>query len=245
MENKVTPGVAMLFLTVLCLVLILVGLQRVLKSTGQQQGGRGGILLLPGWVLALTILSLTGFFSDFSKLPPRPGFAILIPLPFVLYFAFSKKGTQLLKAVPPHWLIYIQVFRIFVELILWAAYLRNLLPVQMTFEGRNFDILSGLLAIPVGYFCFTRKSWSLAWAVGFNILGLLLLLNIIVVAMLSMPTPLRHFMNEPANTLVGEFPFIYLPGILVPLAYSMHIFSLRQLLGGKAIASSVRSEPGI
>jgi hypothetical protein len=37
-------------------------------------------------------------------------------------------------------------------------------------------------------------------------------------------------MNEPANTLVAGFPYIVLPGILVPIAYSMHIFSLRQLL---------------
>jgi hypothetical protein len=37
-------------------------------------------------------------------------------------------------------------------------------------------------------------------------------------------------MNEPANTLVGQFPFILLPGILVPIAYGLHIFSLRQLL---------------
>jgi hypothetical protein len=37
-------------------------------------------------------------------------------------------------------------------------------------------------------------------------------------------------MNEPANTLVAQFPFILLPGVLVPLAYTLHIFSLRQLM---------------
>ena len=58
---------------------------------------------------------------------------------------------------------------------------------------------------------------------------LLLLLNILAIAALSMPTPLRQFMNEPANTIIGEFSFIYLPGVLVVIAYSLHIFSLRQL----------------
>ena len=38
-----------------------------------------------------------------------------------------------------------------------------------------------------------------------NILGLGLLINIVAIAILSMPTPLRVFMNEPANTIVTEF----------------------------------------
>ena len=50
-----------------------------------------------------------------------------------------------------------------------------------------------------------------------------------MIAVLSMPTSIRYFMNEPSNTLVGQFPFILLPGILVPIAYTMHIFSLRGL----------------
>jgi len=66
-------------------------------------------------------------------------------------------------------------------------------------------------------------------AIAFNIVGILLLLNILVIAVLSMPTSIRFFMNEPSNTLVGQFPFILLPGVLVPIAYTMHIFSLRQL----------------
>jgi len=62
----------------------------------------------------------------------------------------------------------------------------------------------------------------------YNIGGLLLLVNVLVIAVLSMPTPLRVFHNEPANTLLAYFPYIYLPGVLVPLAYTLHIFSLRQ-----------------
>jgi uncharacterized membrane protein len=99
----------------------------------------------------------------------------------------------------------------------------------MTFEGRNFDIVTGLLALPVGYLL-AKGRISGKFAIAFNIIGLVLLLNILVVAVLSMPTPIRYFMNEPANTLVGEFPFILLPGVLVPIAYGLHIFSLSQLL---------------
>ena len=110
------------------------------------------------------------------------------------------------------------------------AFVNGRIPVQMTFEGRNFDMITGILALPVGYLLAKRKMHAPKLAVAFNILGLLLLTNILVIAVLSMPTPLRYFMNEPANTLVAQFPFILLPGVLVPIAYTMNIFSLRQLL---------------
>jgi uncharacterized membrane protein len=100
----------------------------------------------------------------------------------------------------------------------------------MTFEGRNFDVITGILALPVGYLIARKKTYSSKLILAFNIIGIVLLLNILVIAVLSMPTSIRYFMNEPSNTLVGQFPFILLPGVLVPIAYTMHIFSLRQLL---------------
>ncbi|HEY4289306.1 MAG TPA: hypothetical protein VGN00_19530 [Puia sp.] len=189
---------------------------------------RNSFIVVFFWAALLTVLGLSGFFADFSHLPPRVGLAVLIPLPIVLIVAFSRTGTEWLRQIPPQRLVYWQSFRILVEIMLWVNYMRGLIPVQMSFEGRNFDVLSGLLAIPVGYFCFVRKSWPRQIVVIYNILGLSLLLNILVISVLSMPTPLRYFHNEPANTLLGHFPYIFLPGLLVPLAYSLHILSLRQ-----------------
>ena len=189
---------------------------------------RNTLIVTLFWAILLTVLSLSGFFADFSALPPRIGLAVLLPLPIVLIFAFSRTGTEWLRLVPPQRLVYWQSFRILVEIVLWVNYIRGLIPVQMSFEGRNFDVLSGLLAIPVAYYCFVRRSWPRWIVVAYNIAGLGLLLNIIIISVLSMPTPLRYFHNEPANTLLGHFPYIFLPGILVPLAYSLHILSLRQ-----------------
>ena len=75
-----------------------------------------------------------------------------------------------------------QSFRIAVELLLLLAFLRNELPLQMTFEGRNFDILSGILAIPVGYLLAKGKTYAPKLAIAFNIISLLLLVNILVLA---------------------------------------------------------------
>jgi len=189
---------------------------------------RTATVLLIAWLILLGILSTRGFFSNFSALPPRLSFALLLPLPVVLIFMRSRRGKQLLQQIEPQWLVYLQSFRILVEIAIWLMVQNKLLPVQMSFEGRNFDILSGLFAVPVGYYCFVKKSWPRVIAVLYNIAGLILLVNIVTISTLSMPTPLRMFHNQPDSSMITKFPFIYLPGVLVPFAYTLHILSLRQ-----------------
>ena len=235
MKNDLSaPALAWLLLTAICILLILIGLNAALKRSGleksrQQKIFFGTTVVIISWTALLLILSYIGFFSDFSKLPPRPALGMLIPLPIVILVAFSKTGTQVLQSVPTQWLVLMQSFRIVVELLLLFAFMAGKIPVQMTFEGRNFDVLTGVLALPVGYLLTRKKSYAPKLTIAFNIIGILLLANILVIAVLSMPTPIRYFMNEPSNILVAQFPFILLPGMLVPIAYTMHIFSLRQL----------------
>jgi hypothetical protein len=236
MKNEImVPAIAWFLLTTICIIMILAGLRAGLKRTKLEKSKQNRIFFITAtcilaWSALLLMLSYKGFFANFNSFPPRPVLALLIPLPLVLLIAFSNAGTQILKAIPAHWLVFMQSFRIAVELLILMAFVKDQLPVQMTFEGRNFDILSGVLAIPVGYILAKGKTYAPKLAIAFNIVSLLLLINILVIAVLSMPTPIRFFMNEPANTLVAQFPFILLPGVLVPIAYTISIFSLRQLL---------------
>ena len=210
-----TPGILWLLLTLICLLLILSGLKEALKKTNRDKKVQnkiifGTTIVLIVWIGLLSVLSSKGFFANFSKLPPRPALVMLIPLPIIILIAFSKSGTELLKSVPTHWLVFIQSFRIIVELLLLFAFIAGMIPVQMTFEGRNFDVITGVLALPVGYLLAMKKNYAFKFAIAFNIIGILLLLNILVIAVLSMPTAIRYYMNEPSNTLVAQFPFILL-----------------------------------
>jgi hypothetical protein len=189
---------------------------------------RGTAVLLVAWLILLGVLSIRGFFADFSALPPRLAFAMLPPLLLVLLFTRSQAGKEFLHHIQPQWLIYLQSFRILVEIALWLLVRNGSLPVQMSFEGRNFDILTGLLAFPVGYYCFVKKTWPPVTALLYNIAGLILLVNVVTISTLSMPTPLRVFHNQPDSSVLTRFPFIYVSGLLVPLAYTLHILSLRQ-----------------
>jgi hypothetical protein len=246
MKNIGLPGLLMIALTLLCVLLVLWGLRKTLTRTGwdrpaQQAVFTGTALAIAGWLVLLTVLSLAGFFRHFTTLPPRPLLAILAPAILLVILSFRKKCIELLKATPPHWLVVMQGFRIVVEIQLWLAFTRGLLPVQMTFEGRNYDIISGLLGLLAGWLMWRFKPYWKTISIIYNIIGLALLLNILVIAALSMPGPARYFMNEPANAMVAEFPFIFLPGGLVVLAIMLHVFSLRQVFLRQGMFSGVKT----
>jgi len=187
----------------------------------------GTLWSLIGWAVLMAALSLAGIVSDFSTFPPRLLIVLVIPLIAIIWVVSTKEIREILRHTPAETIIWLQSFRIIVEVLLWRLFVDNLAPIQMTFEGRNFDILSGLTALVVG-FLVSRKKISRPLVIAWNFACLGLLLNIVAVALLSMPTPLRVFMNAPSNTIVSRFPIIWLPAFLVPLAYGLHFLSLRQ-----------------
>ena len=192
------------------------------------------MLALTGWVALLGFLSLEGFFANFKTMPPRILPALLVPLVAGLLFLRSGPTRDLLARTPPQWPIYLQSFRVVMEIILWLLYLQHRAPVIMTFEGRNVDILVGLTAIPVGYLCFARKAWSARVAFWWNVAGILILLNVVVHAQLSAPSPFRVFVTDPPLTFIAYWPYILLPGFLVPLAWLGHAASLMQIRRSRA-----------
>ncbi|MEO9965379.1 MAG: hypothetical protein ABJF11_06310 [Reichenbachiella sp.] len=233
MNYHLIAQVSFVALTLVCLVFIYKGLNfglRNFEAKRRKSILTKFLLFLGLWILLVTIASLTGFSSDFDSLPPRPALFVIIPVIVLIFIMRSPATKEILSDLPPRYLLNIQVFRVPVEILLWMLLLAGVTPIQMTFEGKNFDILVGLTAPLVAYIAFGNGRFNKKLAIGWNIFGLALLANILAIAVLSMPTPLRVFMNEPANTEVGMFPVIFLPSILVPIAYYFHIFSLKQLL---------------
>jgi len=212
------------------------GLAYALKKRGVEKNRRKDILLYTTtailfWLTMLAVLAYLEFFSDFQSLPPNLVFAVLPIMILILFLLFSKNfSNKVLRFIPQQWLVYIQSFRIVMELFLWLGLLVGFVPFQMTFEGLNLDIIVGITALLAGNLFFKKRHYRRFQAIVWNISGLLLLVNIVVISMLSTPSPFRVFMNEPANTMVAYFPFIWIPGFIVPFALAMHLFSLKQLI---------------
>jgi hypothetical protein len=193
-------------------------------SPKKKRVSRNATMGVVAWIIFLTVWSLAGVSARFDLFPLNFAPVLAVPMITILLVTFSGKMKVLLPLIPEKSLVNLQVFRVFVEILLWALFIQNLLPIQMTFEGRNFDILSGLTAPIAALLLIRSKPGMIIW----NILCLGLLINIVTVAILSMPVSFRAFENEPSNIIVASFPYIFLPGMLVPLAYGLSFLSIRQ-----------------
>ncbi|MBL0310860.1 MAG: hypothetical protein IPP77_14680 [Bacteroidetes bacterium] len=183
-----------------------------------------------GWLVFVLIISLTGFLQDFQAVPPRILYIVLPPFIGVLLLPFYKNAIALLDKLPHFWLIYTQSFRIIIGVMLWMLCRYEIIPTQMTFEGMNLDILTGISAPFVAYYCFRKKTWSPKIALIWNIFGLLTLANMMVLFLLSSPYPFRYFMNEPTNAIQYSLPFVWLPTFVMPFAFLLHVLSIHRLI---------------
>lgn len=223
-------GISFLLLTIVSFCLLARIIHQAIEATAweeprKRKTRRQFILVWLFWGLLVSAASLSGFASRFDLFPINAAPLLFLPLLSILWITFSKHSRPVIEALSTTNLLYLQSFRVVVEILLWWLFVQNLLPVQMTFEGRNFDVLSGLLGPLTAFFFRTNRTVQIAY----HVIGLALLVNIVGTALLSMPTPFRVFMEEPANTIVVQFPFIFLPTFLVPLAYGLHFLALRQL----------------
>jgi hypothetical protein len=124
-------------------------------------------------------------------------------------------------------IIGIQAFRFPLELVMHQATISGLMPVQMSYSGRNFDILTGILAIPVALVSM-RSRPSRAVIIAWNVVGTLLLVNILTIAVASTPI-FAAFGPDHLNTWVADAPYIFLPTVLVPAAVFGHALTRRKL----------------
>jgi hypothetical protein len=187
-------------------------------------------IFLIGWLIFSAVISFSGMLLDFGATPPKIFVIVLPAVLMVIYISISTRVNKLLTVIPAGWLVYIQSYRILVELALWLLFMKNIIPVQMTFEGLNYDILIGLSAPLIGYYALSADKWPRIVALLWNFAGLLMVTNIFIIALLSTPSPLRQFFNEPPNTMVAYFPFVWIPAFIVPFAYLMHVLSIKQII---------------
>ncbi len=229
---KTTPAIVN-FWYIMLLVVVATAITLVFRKTVRASTAKHkyvpiiGLLLL--WA-ALSLLTLQGVFLDTIKNTP-PAFmpAVLVANIFAIYFALYYKPLQELNPKQMKFVVALQAFRLPLELIFVWLLALNLLPVQMTFEGRNFDVLIGLTAPLMAYFGYHKKVLPQWVLVGWNFIGLALLANIVIIAILSAPTNFQVYTNLPHNTIVLQVPYHFIPFFLVPLALFGHLYALKRL----------------
>lgn len=188
------------------------------------------LLALGGWLLLQTALGLSGFFTITDTLPPRFFLLVLPPLCVVILLFSTARGKSFIDRFTIKTLTILHSIRIAVELVLFSLFLYKAVPQLMTFEGRNLDVLSGLTAPFIYYYGFVKKSLGTKTLLAWNVACLAILCFTVVNAVLSAPTPFQQFGFAQPNIAVLYFPFVWLPGTIVPLVYFSHLVSIRRLI---------------
>ena len=187
------------------------------------------LLFILTWMGITSVLGLMGFYMEPDAFPPR--FLFLLPpgVAFVIIFSLTQKGKIFMQNADNRWLTLLHAVRIPVEFILYYLYLAGLVPEIMTFEGYNFDIISGISAPLVYYLYFIKQKLSKRFLLYWNFLSLGLLANILTIAFLSAKTPFQQMAFHQPNVGVTYFPFLWLPAIIVPIVLFSHIAGIHQL----------------
>ncbi|HLL43592.1 MAG TPA: hypothetical protein VK369_10655 [Segetibacter sp.] len=184
------------------------------------------------WLIIQGVLTLKNMYNtDTNSLPPKFLLFGILPTILTTIWLFStSKGREFIDDLPLKNLTYLHVIRIPVEIGLFYLFLYKAVPELMTFEGRNFDIFSGITAPFVAYYGFTKAKVNKQLLLIWNFICLGLLINIVVNAFFSAPFPFQKFAFEQPNVAILNFPFSWLPTFIVPIVLFGQLTSIRQLL---------------
>ena len=188
------------------------------------------ILIFFIWAGVQILLCLNGFYNITNTIPPRFLFLILPPIVLIVILFNTIKGRLFIDSIDIKLLTLIHIIRVAVEMVLVWLYTYKTIPVEMTLEGRNFDILSGLTAPFIFYFGFIKNKISKPFIIGWNIICIGLLLNVVLNSILSSPLLFQKFGFNQPNIAVLYFPFALLPSLIVPIIIFSHFVVIRRFL---------------
>ena len=184
-----------------------------------------------GWVIAVYALWLglqaVLITSGQMERLPLSGFPLFFGSVAIMAVGVgaSPVGARVAEATPLAMLVGFQAFRLPLELVLhsWASH--GTIPGTMTWTGQNFDIVSGIVALIAAPFA--ERSKAAAWAA--NVIGIVLLLNVMRVALFSLPLPFGWQVTPPLLVAL-HLPYAFIGPACVGGALFGHIVLTRRLL---------------
>jgi hypothetical protein len=183
--------------------------------------GVAAFFVVPG------LAALSGVLADTSLRPP-PLLPIVVSCAVMTVFAArSSLGERIATGLPLWALVGSQAFRLPLELVMHHAAETGVMPVEMSFGGYNYDIVTGTTALLLAVALFAGRA-PRALVLAWNVLGSILLAVIVGISVAAMP--LTHaFGSDHVNRWVFYFPYVWLPTVLVQAALFGHLVVFRRL----------------
>jgi hypothetical protein len=102
------------------------------------------------WLAVTWLVAASGVLRRFDATPPPFAGLVLAILVVGIAVPCSPLGTLLVRGLPLWALVGFQVFRFPLELVMHRAYVEGVMPVQMSYSGFNYDIVTGITAGVLG-----------------------------------------------------------------------------------------------
>jgi hypothetical protein len=178
----------------------------------------GSAAIAAAWLIGVVLLGGGGAFRNDVQ-PPRIPMALGVTLLPGYLLLLSPTFRRIVAAVPQHWLIGIQAFRILGSALL-VRYFAGQLPGLFALPAGIGDVATGLLAPFVAYAWYSGKPYARGAAIAWNVFGMADLINAVALGTLT---------SGGGGGIV--FPIVLIPTYGVPRAFLIHSYSLIGLLG--------------
>jgi hypothetical protein len=190
-----------------------------------------------GWEAVASYLAAANTYLATIENPPAVPtilFGLLIPLSVAAIGLWrSESVARLFSAIPLHWLVAAQVYRVAggIFLVLWAD---GRMPWQFALLAGTGDVATGIVAVVVAaqlaQNAIGARMATFAWCL-FGIVDL-----VVAITMGAMTSPGRpHLLAFDApNLLISAYPLVMVPTFAVPLALMLHGLVLWRLQRGAA-----------
>ncbi|WP_051664075.1 hypothetical protein [Dyadobacter crusticola] len=206
-------------------------------------GIRFGILLI-SWVALQICISASGFYHATSTAFPMLLIMVVPPVILMAWLFMARSGKSLLDRMDLHLLTVIHVVRAPSEVVMYWLFICRVVPAEITLQGGNLDIVAGLTAPAIYYFGVLKEKIKWQLMVCWNVLGLGLTVSVALKFIASAAFIPQNLTFEQPNIALSHFPFVFLPGIIMPLIICSHLAAIRLLVKSNSAQPKNKGDQG-
>jgi len=185
-----------------------------------------------GWEVVAQYLGAANTYLATVENPPAVPtilFGLLIPLAVAAISLWrSESIARLVSAIPLHWLVAAQVYRVGggIFLILWAD---GRLPWQFALPAGIGDVTTGIAAVVVAALLARNTIGAHRAAYAWCLFGIADLVLAISMGAMTSPGRAHLLAFDAPNLLMTAYPLVMVPTFAVPLALMLHGLVLLRL----------------
>jgi hypothetical protein len=235
-------GVVIVAVTAAVVIAIFLVLWRARSSPRQSRTAVVSAVVLSSWAMVTALLAQRGWFRPPDLYSPPPvGGALGLALAVLTVSLLLSPSLRSLLTNQRH-LILLNLWRL-VGVVFLMLMANGQMPALWALPAGSGDVIVGATAPWIARHLDTPEGRRRA--IIFNLFGMADLVVAVSLGVMTSPGPAHVFHTTPTSELATQFPLALVPTFLVPLAFILHVVSLRQLLGATGVTqpavSSVRS----